>query len=213
MNTRKGRKYVSPTRDQQALATKNRILDAAEKLLIEKGFAAMTVAEVAKQAEVSPQTVYAIFSSKAGIIMAAIEDRVLRDERNADAIKLLQTTDNPVLMLRSIAKLVRNIYENDTETFAAVYGARLVSRELASIEEELGERRREKQGPMVASLYASGKIFPNLSQEEVRDILWTFTSREIYYLFVVKRGWSPERYEVQLYTMLVASLLGSSAVL
>jgi DNA-directed RNA polymerase specialized sigma subunit len=69
MITEKGRKYVSPAREQQALATKNRILDSAEKLLIEKGFAAaMTVAEVAQRAGISPQTVYAVFSSKAGIL-------------------------------------------------------------------------------------------------------------------------------------------------
>jgi hypothetical protein len=76
--------------------------------------------------------------------MGTIEDRVLKDERNAYAIKLMQTTHDPVLMLRSIAKLVRNIYENNINTFAAVYGARMVSRELASLEDELGDHRREK---------------------------------------------------------------------
>lgn len=195
------------------MATKNRVLDAAEKLLGEKGFSAMTVAEIAKKAEVSAQTVYAVFSSKAGIIMATIEDRVLKDERNADAIKLLQTTNDPVLMLRSIAKLMRNIYANNTATFAAVYGARMVSRELASLESDLGEHRRERQKPIAATLYRSGKLLPELSEDDVRDILWMLTSREIYYLLVVSRGWSAARYEVQLYTMLVVSLLGRESLL
>lgn len=194
------------------MATKNRILDAAEELLGEKGFSAMTVTEIAKKAEVSPQTIYVVFSSKAGIIMATLEDRVLKDERNADAIKLLQTTDDPVLILRSIAKLMRNIYENNTEAFAAVYGARVVSRELASLENDLGEHRREKQKLVAATLYRSGKLLPELSENDVRDILWMLTSREIYYLLVVSRGWSAARYEVQLYTMLVASLLGRESL-
>lgn len=208
MEAKKSRKYFSPTREQRALATKNRIIDVAEKLLIEKGFAAMTVADVAKRAGTSPQTVYAVFSSKAGIIMAAIEDRVFKDERNADAIKLLQTTGEPGLMLCSIAKIMRNIYENHTDTFAAVYGARMVSRELVSLEKELGEYRREKQAPFATCLYASGKLLPELSEEDVKDILWTLTSREIYYLLVIRSGWPASKYENHLRSLLFAALLG-----
>lgn len=180
---------------------------------MEKGFAAMTVAEIANRAKVSPQTVYAVFTSKTGILMAVIEDRVHKDERNADALKLLQTSHDPVLMLRSIAKLICNIYENNTDPFASSYGTRMVSRELARLEDEIGEHRRQRQYPLAASLHASGKLLPHLSENDVRDILWVLTSREIYYLFVVKRGWPIERYEEQLYSMLTASLMGREAAL
>lgn len=207
MNTAKNRRYTSPVREQQALATKNRILDAAEALLLEKGFVGMTVADVARKAGVSPQTVYAVFTSKAGIIMAAIEDRVIRDDRNAETIKQLHVTDDPVFILESIARLVRNIYEGNAPTFTAVYGAALVSPQLAELEKELGELRLRKQTPLRKTLMASGKILPHLSEEEVRDILWALTSRELYYLLVVRRGWPPERYEKQLADMLVTSLV------
>ncbi|CAK7069304.1 MAG: hypothetical protein DELT_01809 [Desulfovibrio sp.] len=208
MNRPKSRKYVSPAREQQALATKNRILDAAEKLLLEKGFAAMTVAEVAKLAEVSPQTVYAVFSSKAGIISAAVEDRVTKDKRNIGAIKELHEGADPARVLQIIAQIVCSVYQGDAPTFAAVYGTRMVSRELAELEMELGEHRREKQADIAKALFESGKTLPHLSLEDVHDILWVFTGREIYYLLVICRGWSAERYEKQLYAMLVTNILG-----
>lgn len=207
MITPRSRKYVSPARERKAQETKNRILDAAEALLLAKGFSGMTVAEVARDAGVSPQLVYALFSSKAGIIMAAIEERVLNDDINADTIKIIHTTTDPVRILKSLAKLVRNIYEGNSPTFTAVYGARLVSPQLAELESELGELRRQKQEPLAKNLMASGKLLPHLNEESVRDIIWAMTSRELYHMFVIKRGWSPDRYEKQLVQLLAAGLV------
>ena len=207
MNKGKSRKYISPARERQATATRNRIIDTVESLLLEKGFAGMTVAEVAKRAGVSPQTVYAIFSSKAGIIMAAIEDRVLKDERNIDAIKQMHNTTDPTQILRSAAKIIRNVYEGNAPTFTAVYGACMVSPRLAELEKELNDLRREKQAPLVESLVASGEMLPHLDRDDVRDLLWALSGREMYYLLVVRRGWSPDRYEEQLASLLITSLV------
>lgn len=212
MNAPRNRKYVSPSREQKAMETKNRILDAAEALLSAKGFAGMTVAEVAEKAGVSPQLVYALFSSKAGIIMAAIEDRVLNDDINADDIKILNSATDPVQSLKSMVRLTRNIYEGNAPTFTAVYGARLVSPQLAELESELGELRRQKQAPLVKNLMASGKLLPHLDEESIRDIVWAMTSRELYHMFVIRRGWSPDRYEKQIVSLLVASLVRPDVV-
>ncbi|SBV91246.1 putative Transcriptional regulator, TetR family [uncultured delta proteobacterium] len=212
MDKQKNRKYVSPAREKQATDTRNRVIDAAEALLLEKGFAGTTVAEVARRAGVSPQTVYAIFSSKAGIIMAAIEDRVLHDERNVDAIERMRNTTDPVLILRNAAAIIRNIYEGNAPTFTAVYGARMVSPQLAELETELNDLRREKQAEMVDKLVASGKLLPHLDKEAVRDLLWMLSGREIYYLLVIRRGWSPDRYEAQLASLLITSLVHPDAI-
>ena len=207
MDRQKNRKYVSPAREKQAARTRQRIIDAAEVLFREKGFAGMTIAEAASRAGVSSQTVYAVFSSKAGIVSAIIEDRVLRDDRNVDAIKLLQTSTDPVLNLKSMAKVIRNIYEGNGQACAALLGAGMVSPQLAELEKELSEIRYGKQEFLVDNLIASGKLLPHLDRETVRDILWALTGRELYYLLVSRRGWSPDRYEEQIATLLITSLV------
>ena len=212
MNPLKNRSYVSPTREKQAAATKNRIIDAAEALLLKKGFTGMTVAEVAKNAGVSPQSVYALFSSKAGIILAAIEDRVLNDEHNADVLKLLENVTDPVLALHNAAKLTRNIYEGTAPTFASVYGAHMVSPQLAELGQQIADLRLKKQAPFVKKLVATGKLLPHLDEEAVRDILWALSGREIYYLLVIRRGWNLDRYEKQLAFMLISSLVHPDAI-
>ena len=207
MTQAKSRKYVSPRREKQATATRNRILDVAEELLLKKGFMGMTIATVASQAGVSPQTVYSIFTSKAGIIAAAIEERVLRDERNIDALKLLRTTGDPILILQGVARIIRFVYEGNAPTFNAIHGAGLVSPQLAQLETELGQIRWTKQEETSRMLYDSGKLLDHLDAEAVGDILWALTSRELYLLFVFRRGWSPARYEKQIYAMLVTTLV------
>lgn len=54
---------------------RHRILEAAGRLLAEKGYAALTTADVARVAQVSKRDIYAAFGTKAGILSALISDR------------------------------------------------------------------------------------------------------------------------------------------
>src|SRR5262249_48744247 len=62
------RPYHSPLRRAQAEETRNRILDAALRLFSGQGYAATTIAAIAAEAGVVPETVYATFRTKRGII-------------------------------------------------------------------------------------------------------------------------------------------------
>ncbi len=66
----KARTYDSPRRRAQAEATRDLILAAAQKLFEQDGFAATSVAAIAKDAGVATKTVYLAFETKAGILRA-----------------------------------------------------------------------------------------------------------------------------------------------
>jgi AcrR family transcriptional regulator len=68
-----GRTYRSPRREQAAADTRTAILDAAERLFVEHGYASTTVNQVAAAASVAPNTVYATFGGKAQLVVALIE--------------------------------------------------------------------------------------------------------------------------------------------
>ena len=46
-----------------------------------------------------------------------------------------------------------------------------------------------------AELAASGAVRPELSVEEVADVLWSMNSPELYLLLVGQGGWDPDRYQ------------------
>ena len=52
---------VKPTRKRDRDATRTRIIDAARDLFVEQGYARTTIADIARAADVAPQTVYWAF--------------------------------------------------------------------------------------------------------------------------------------------------------
>ena len=67
------RTYTSPLRADQALQTRRRILESAYRLFAENGYAATTIAAVARDAGVAPETVYLSLGNKRGLLEGAIE--------------------------------------------------------------------------------------------------------------------------------------------
>jgi len=73
------RKYSSPLRDEQAARTRSRILDAASDLFLERGYGRTTMKDIADSAGVARDTVHAVFGSKARVLTALIDLRLVPD--------------------------------------------------------------------------------------------------------------------------------------
>ncbi len=67
------RKYHSPLRADQAEQTRRRVLEAAFRLFVERGYAGTTMTAVAEDAGVSPETIYLTFGGKRGLLEGVIE--------------------------------------------------------------------------------------------------------------------------------------------
>src|SRR2546423_6513780 len=79
------RKYSSALRDEQAARTRRRILDAASVLFLERGYARTTMKDIADLAGVARDTVHAVFGSKARVLTALIDLRLVPDGSVASA--------------------------------------------------------------------------------------------------------------------------------
>ena len=70
MAKRAKRKYDTTSRRQQADQTRDRILEAARRVISRNGFADATFEAIAAEAGVAAPTVYAAYGSKSGILQA-----------------------------------------------------------------------------------------------------------------------------------------------
>ena len=202
----KKRPYRSLVRERQASDTRVRIVEATRQLLQSDGYAQMTIDAIAQRAEVSAQSVYAIFKSKTGILRELLDQAAFGPDYESAVQRALSARD-PVTRLRLAAPIARGIHESQSATLDLLRGAGVVAPELAKLERQKECQRYERQEGTIALLRDSHKLREGLDYTTARDIFWTLTGRDVYRMLVQERGWSAQKYQDWLSDILVRSLL------
>jgi AcrR family transcriptional regulator len=205
-STEPSRVYRSPTRERQADETRRRIADAAEVLFRAEGYEPTTIDAIARRADVASQTVYATFGSKRGILTELIDRAAFGTEYQELVSRALESRD-PVARLRFAAAIARRIFDAQSAMLDFLYGASVVSPELAEIVRGREGQRYERQAGVVDAIVEAGRLKQGLTAEDARAILWSLTCRELYRLLVQERGWRPAQYERWLGEQLELALL------
>jgi AcrR family transcriptional regulator len=204
----KKRTYQSLVRERQANDTRRRIVEAVRQLLQTKGYDGMTVEAIARRAEVSAPSVYAIFKSKTGLLIALLDQSMFGADYEKVVRQTLSATD-PENRLRRAAAVSRQIRSAQSAAFDLMRGAGVVAPELAKLEQEREDLRYEKEVEMLSFLRDADALRPGLSHNTARDIFWMLTGGDVYRMLVRERRWSPQRYQNWLADTLVRSLLRS----
>ena len=189
------RTYSGGLRREQAQMTRQRILDAARRLLTGGTYSSVTMEDIAKEAGVAYQTVYAIFGSKPGLAHGLVEVGFPHVD---DALKLfgdLRGSADVELWLRTSARVNRLIYEicADLLRFMRESGDPSL---LARYRERQEQVFREMtQFGLPAILESSGRLRAGISPSEGVAVIWSLSGPDPYTELVFQRGWTPSRYE------------------
>jgi AcrR family transcriptional regulator len=203
MAKRVKRKYNATSRRLQADQTRDRILDAARRVISQKGFADATFEAIAAEAGVAAPTVYAAFGSKSGILRALLS-RATFNSNYDNVVREALKSDDPVTRLRFAARIARGIFDSLRSEAEVLRGATAIAPDFIRERERI---RYERQEGVVQLLDQKDALRAGLSVPVARDILWTLTSYDIYRRLVVERKWSPDQYERWLGDTLVGTLL------
>ena len=148
----KKRAYDSPRRREQAAATRAAILDAALELFEQQGYAATSVAAIAKKAGVALKTVYAAFGTKRGVLVA-LRSRLVRGGDDAVPVdrqewfRAVLEEPDPRKRLAAFAAAAATLKSRAGRLFEIIrqrYAARLTA-------EQLDELRKIVDGQMKAA--------------------------------------------------------------
>lgn len=202
----KRRPYKSAVRERQAGDTRRRIVEATRQLLQSEGYAGMTIEAIARRAEVSAQSVYAVFKSKTGILSELLDQSMFGPDYE-DAVRQALSATDPGARLRLAARIARQIHDAQSAVFDLLRGAGVVAPELAKLEQQRECVRYERQERMIVSLRDAKRLRPELDYRTARDILWMFTARDVYRMLVRERGWTSQKYQEWLADSLVGALL------
>lgn len=199
------RPYRSTLRDERARDTRLRIRRTARALFTAQGFAATTITRIAEEAGVSPQTIYAVFGGKGGIVGAMLEE--LEESAGSEAwVARMLATEDPRKRLRLFASFNRALLETGAPILRAVVAAR-GDPAVAAIAERGDANRREGTTQLTRLLASEGALRKGLKPKDAAERLWLLTSAEQYLLATDQLGWTPARYERWLAVVLEADLL------
>ena len=184
--------------------TRSRIIDGARRLLTKGTYSSVTMEDIAREAGVSYQTVYAVFGTKlrlaqeivlVGFHFEGLEE--LNDE--------LRQSSDPEVWLRGSAQISRRIYETcaDLLRFMEQSG----DPELLARYHHNEDLRLTQEGFLPAALDASGRLQAEMTPAEILAVIWALTGSDMYSKLVFERGWTPSRYEEWLGASLISLLL------
>jgi AcrR family transcriptional regulator len=193
------RAYHSPRRREQAEATRVAILGAAQRLFERAGYAGTSVAAIAREAGVTPRTVYLGFETKAGLLRA-VWNRALRGERDDAPVaaqrwfRALLEEPDPERTLRLNARNSRWFKERATDLLQVVRDAAPLEPEIAGLWDRIQTEYHANQRAVVDSL-GPGALKRGLSLTRATDIIWTLNHPNTWIQLGVLRGWTPAQYE------------------
>jgi AcrR family transcriptional regulator len=197
------RGYDSSRRRDGSQETRRRILEAARVLLIEHGYHATSVAEIARAAEVHIDTVYRLVGRKPVLLRELVEqsisgtDQAAVAEERADVMAVMAAEDARSKIVL-YARATRRVQERLAPLFASLRDAAVIDSEAESVWREISERRAQNMRRFVEDIEAVGGLRGDLDVEVAADAVWATNGSELYLLLTDRRGWTPDRYEAWL---------------
>jgi AcrR family transcriptional regulator len=206
------RPYEGAARQARTRRTWAAVVGAAQGLFLERGYAATTIEAISERSDTPQATVYRLFSSKLGILKAVLDVSVGGDDQavamaDRPQVRALISDEDAKNQLAGFAALLREIMARVGPVHRILADAARSDRDAASLLAEMARQRHEGQRRIARSLARSGALRPGIQERDAADIVHALASPEVYGLLVSDRGWSGERYENWLRSILTDQLL------
>ena len=201
-------------RQARTRRTRVAVVEAAQTLFLERGYAATTIEAISDLSDTPQATVYRLFSSKIGILRAVVDVAVVGD---GDAIAMLDrppvrtllSDTDPRSQLKGFAALLRHVMGRIGPVHRILSDAARSDEDAVSLLADIARQRHEGQNQIARSLARHKNLRPGLRERDAADIIYAVASPEVYRLLVLERGWSGERYQEWMEDTLIDQLLPS----
>lgn len=193
------KRYNSPLREQQAERTREHILQAARQTFREQGYGATTLADIARAAGVAEPTVRATFKTKPNLVehllrlaVRGSDDELQLQQREAFQ-EVLASPDADTLLDR-LAVFAETVHRRSWDVLEIVRGAASSDPAIAELHDQRRRARHANQRTIANRLHELGALPDEMTVDNAADLLWLYTSTDIYRMLVIERRWSAERY-------------------
>ncbi len=209
-------KRERPGRGQRQVArTEGRVLEAATRLFLDRGYTATTVEDIAEAADVGARTVYVRFATKAALFKRVVDVAIVGD---ADPVALLGRPGMQVALtapsadgrIAAVAALNRQILERTGPLFAVAQQAAAVEPLIQEYWQQGRQGLRSGQRAVWSRMVEDGLLDPAVDLGWLIDTASVVMSPETYLLITRMLEWDLDGYEAWLVRTLT-HLVGATA--
>jgi len=188
--------------------SRDRVLEAALRLIRKRGDAKVTMAQIAKAARLSRQAVYLHFADRADL-MVALARHVNESLGLPAEIQRIMNTQTGVGMIEAFVSMQAR---GNPAVWAVARAIDAVRRTDAAAELAWQSRLKSRLDGcrvIVSRLETEGSLRAGLDPSIAADLLWTMTSLRMWEDLVLEREWSHEQYQGYVTNVLIGALTSS----
>jgi AcrR family transcriptional regulator len=209
---KRARRYNSPLREEQAGQTRRRALAAARELFLAQGYAGTTVAEVAKAAGLSPDTIYVSLGGKQGLLegvwaLAVYDPDDPKQREQQHRLERIARLSDPHKRLRRLVQVSCETLARSSPVHAVIRGAADGHPFAADLRARLLGSRLKIQSRRLHAVLGSS-LRTGISITRAAEHYSALLSPELHHLLTVERNWSARQYETWAFELLDHDLLG-----
>lgn len=194
------RVYRSARREVQARRTRQRVIEAATAVFLERGYAAATMRIIAATADVAVPTVELLFGTKPRLLKAAIDVAIVGDDepvavldRSWTSAALAATDAHEFLAI--VAGVIAPAQTRSAGLVLAVFEGAATDSALAELSAQLITQRAETAEWLVDRLTGICPLRGGCTRQEAIDTFWVLMDPAVFDRLTRHRGWRAERYE------------------
>ncbi|MCU1463675.1 MAG: putative transcriptional regulator, TetR family protein [Acidimicrobiales bacterium] len=204
------RSYDSARRQEQARQTRDAILEVARRRFLADGFAPTTIAVIAADVGVSVDTIYKAFGGKPGLVRAICQQALAGQgpvpaETRSDALQSRE--HDPRAIIRGWGALTAEVSPRIAPIMLLIRDAAAADPDMASLQAEMDRQRLQRMTHNARNLATAGHLRADLTVRHAGEIMWTYSSPQLYELLVVTRRWPLQRYTTFIADAMIAALL------
>jgi AcrR family transcriptional regulator len=177
-------------------ATRQSVIAAAQRLFSERGYAGSSIEAIAEAAGVAVPTVYAAFGNKRSILRALIAAAVDGERPKPVAERIREQAaggPDPATRVQRIMRLLVSLIAQSADVLRVIRGAAAMDPEIQAFLDEV--YNRIYMDCQTAARLAIGVASNDARTRHLADVMFAFTSSDLFDLLTGKRGWSVAEYE------------------
>lgn len=187
------RKYNSPRRTHSATATRESILRSAHALFLARGYAEVTIGEIAEAADVAVPTVYSSVGNKAAVLTRLLQPAVT-DPAVASTLAAVEASDDPRTVIELTAKGTRLTHERHWDLIYGLFYRNPPGEPAVKAVLDKGEDDYVQALTRVADrLIALDALSDGTDRTGALDLLWFYLGPHAWTTLVGDRAWTFDR--------------------